>query len=132
MIKGIPAITDTCIPFPNARLKLLLVSINKSRPFQAREVVEAAWKNDHSSCIDIILVLDSGGNVNDLSYVAWKMFNNANPGADMMFYGKNRLAIDVTKKCKEEGFLRDWPEELCMDKEIVAKIDSLWNDLNIN
>jgi len=131
LIKGIPAIADTCIPFPDTRLKLLLVSINKSRPFQAREVAEAIWKNDHSSCIDIILVLDSGGNINDLSYAAWKMFNNVNPNNDLIFYDGHKIAIDVTKKCKEEGYLRDWPEELCMDEKTVTKIDSVWQDLNI-
>ncbi len=131
LIKGIPAIIDAHIPFPDTRLKLLLVSINKTKPFQAKETAKAIWKNDQDSCLDIILVLDTAGNLQDLSYVAWKLFNNVNPNADLMFYEKNRLAIDVTKKCKEEGFPRDWPEELKMDEGIVAKIDSLWQDLGV-
>ncbi len=131
LVEGIPCITGAYIPFPDTRWKLLVVSIKKERPHQAREVAEAVWKNDRHSGIDIILVLDDCQNLQDNSYVAWKMFNNVNPNKDLMFYRNNRIAIDVTKKCKAEGYDRDWPAEIGMDDKTVAKIDKLWSKLGI-
>jgi 4-hydroxy-3-polyprenylbenzoate decarboxylase len=132
LIKGIPDITDAWIPFSDTRLRLLLVSINKTEPHQAKKVAEAIWQNDATCGVNIILVLDDCEDLRNLSYVAWKMFNNVNPHNDLMFYAQNRIAIDVTKKSKAEGYPRDWPEEIKMDKQVVDRIDSIWDDLGID
>lgn len=129
LIKGIPDITDCHLPFSDTKLSLLLVSINKSQPYQAPKTAEAIWQNDKSSSIDIILILDDSSGLRDLSFVAWKLFNNVNPNKDLMFYENNKIAIDVTKKYREEGSWRDWPEELSMDKGVVVKIDAVWREL---
>ncbi len=124
LLAGIPHIIDAQLPFPDTRLKLLLTAIDKSRPFQAREAATAIWRNDPSACIDIILVLDGGGDLHDLSYVAWKMFNNVNPNCDITFYKNGQILIDVTRKYKQEGRHRDWPEEIKPDRDTVNKVDS--------
>lgn len=125
----VDGITDAWIPFSDTRLKLLVVSINKTMPFQARKAAEAIWRNDMDGRIDIMLILDSGGDTRSLSFVAWKMFNNVNPGSDLLSCEDGRIAIDVTRKSRDEGYPRDWPEELEMAPEAVARIDSIWKDL---
>ena len=39
-------------------------------------------------------------------------------------YG-SKMGIDATRKWKEEGFNREWPEELTMDKAVEEKIKPL-------
>ncbi len=129
LTESVPDVTGAYIPFPDTKLKLLLLAINKSKPFQAKEAAETIWDNDSSVGIDIILVLDHGGDVHDLSYVAWKMFNNVNPNKDLTFYENGKILIDVTKKYKAEGYIRDWPEEIEMDHETIAKVDAYWKVL---
>jgi 4-hydroxy-3-polyprenylbenzoate decarboxylase len=33
--------------------------------------------------------------------------------------------LDATRKWKEEGFNREWPDELAMDKDVELKMEEL-------
>ena len=56
----------------------------------------------------------------------------AESGADVrgMF---NRIArrYDATRKWKDEGFTREWPEVLKMTPAVVARVDALWKELGL-
>ncbi len=132
LIRGIPDITGAAVPFSDTKLKMLLVSIKKTQAHQAAKTAKAIWINDTSSYIDIIMVLDDCPDLNDLSYVGWKMFNNINPNRDLVFYDNGKITIDVTKKYASEGYHRQWPKELHMDKKTIDKIDSIWDKLDID
>ena len=41
------------------------------------------------------------------------------------------MGIDVTRKWKEEGFERRWPDEILMSADVKKKIDALWPALGI-
>ena len=45
-------------------------------------------------------------------------------------YG-SKMGIDATKKWKEEGFDREWPERIQMDPEVKERVDAMWADLGI-
>ncbi|MBI5788328.1 MAG: menaquinone biosynthesis decarboxylase [Candidatus Schekmanbacteria bacterium] len=132
LLKGIDCVANANLPFPDTGLKPLLVAINKTHPYHAKEVAEMIWQNDVHNCIDIILVLDGNIDTKDLSYVAWRMFNNVNPNRDITYRPDGRVIIDVTKKSRQEGYPKDWPEELRMDKEVIGRIDSVWKDLGLD
>ena len=92
----------------------------------------------------VIVVVDSDVDIHNLSEVLWKTLNHIDPKRDFEFaegpvdildhssplfgYG-SKVGIDATRKWKEEGFNRDWPEEIKMDKSVKEKIDSLWDEL---
>jgi 4-hydroxy-3-polyprenylbenzoate decarboxylase len=85
--------------------------------------------------------VDSHVDVQDVSTVAWHVFNNTDPKRDMMFaegpmdildhatplwaYG-SKVGIDATKKWESEGFTRDWPNEIEMSDDIKAQVDAKW------
>ncbi len=45
-------------------------------------------------------------------------------------YG-SKMGIDATRKWKEEGFERRWPDEIVMSAEVKKRVDELWPSLGI-
>jgi hypothetical protein len=45
-------------------------------------------------------------------------------------YG-SKMGIDATRKWKEEGFDREWPERIVMDEETKRRVDGMWSQLGI-
>jgi 4-hydroxy-3-polyprenylbenzoate decarboxylase len=41
------------------------------------------------------------------------------------------MGIDGTRKWKEEGFDREWPERIVMDEETRKRVDEMWPKLGI-
>jgi 4-hydroxy-3-polyprenylbenzoate decarboxylase len=46
-------------------------------------------------------------------------------------YG-SKMGIDATRKWKEEGFDREWPELMVMDAETKRRVDEMWERLGID
>lgn len=117
----IPNVVDVNIPLENSKAGVVFVSINKTKPFHAKIIAEEFFKLI-PDFIKILIVLDNGIDVRDISTVTWKLFNNTDPKRDFYFIN-GRLAIDATKKLKEEGHCREWPPEIAMDAEVKKAID---------
>jgi 4-hydroxy-3-polyprenylbenzoate decarboxylase len=45
-------------------------------------------------------------------------------------YG-SKMGIDATRKWKEEGFTREWPEVITMDADTRRRVDEMWTQLGI-
>jgi len=41
------------------------------------------------------------------------------------------MGIDATKKWPEEGFQREWPEEIQMSEEMIEFVDKRWENYGI-
>jgi 4-hydroxy-3-polyprenylbenzoate decarboxylase len=41
------------------------------------------------------------------------------------------MGIDGTRKWKEEGFEREWPELITMDADTKRRVDEVWEQLGI-
>jgi 4-hydroxy-3-polyprenylbenzoate decarboxylase len=41
------------------------------------------------------------------------------------------MGIDATRKWKEEGFVRRWPDEIVMSEDVRRRIDGMWPELRI-
>ncbi len=39
------------------------------------------------------------------------------------------MLIDATKKTKEEGYAREWPETLSLPKDLVDEVEMKWQAL---
>jgi 4-hydroxy-3-polyprenylbenzoate decarboxylase len=89
-----------------------------------------------------VVIVDEHVNVQNMSQVAWHVFNNTDPKRDMMFaegpmdildhatprwaYG-SKVGIDATKKWESEGFTREWPNEIAMCPAMKARVDERWS-----
>jgi 4-hydroxy-3-polyprenylbenzoate decarboxylase len=140
----IPEIVDMNLPWEGVFHNCVLVSIKKKYPGHARKVMSAMWGFGQLMFSKYVVIVDSHVNVQNVSEVAWHVFNNTDPKRDTLFsegpmdaldhatplwaYG-SKLGIDATKKWESEGFTREWPDELEMSAEVAQAVEARWNEL---
>lgn len=142
----IPEIVDINLPVEGVFHNLMIVSIKKSYPGQARKVMNAVWSLGQAMFTKCILVVDEDVNVQDIGEVTLKVLNHIDPERDIQFmlgpvdsldhasrlpnYG-SKMGVDATRKWASEGFTRPWPDEILMDEKTKAIVDQKWKDLGI-
>ncbi|GAC1506498.1 MAG: menaquinone biosynthesis decarboxylase [Terriglobales bacterium] len=142
----IPEIVDINLPVEGVFHNLMIVSIKKSYPGQARKVMNAVWSLGQAMFTKCIIVVDEDVNVQDIGEVTLKVLNHIDPERDIQFmlgpvdsldhasrlpnYG-SKMGIDATRKWSSEGFARPWPDEIKMDGKTKALVDKKWKDLGI-
>ena len=142
----IPEIVDMNLPVEGVFHNLMIVSIRKSYPGQARKVMNAVWSLGQAMFTKCVVVVDEDVNVHDIGEVTLKVFNHIDPERDIQFtlgpidsldhasrlpnYG-SKMGIDATRKWSTEGFSRPWPDEIRMDARTKALVDKKWKSLGI-
>ena len=140
----IPELVDINLPIEGVFHNLMVVSIRKSYPGQARKVMNAIWSLGQAMFTKCIIVVDEDVNVQDVADVTLKVLNNIDPERDIQFtmgpidsldhaarlanYG-SKMGIDATRKWTTEGFGRPWPDEIVMDSKTRALVDGKWKAL---
>lgn len=139
----IPEIVDMDLPLEGVFHNCALVSIAKEYPGQAKKVINALWGLGQMASTKYIAVFDDDINLRDYSTVVWKLLNNVEPRRDLVivegpldaldhsapfanFGGK--MGIDATRKTREEGMGRDWPEEISMSGDILELVTKRWKE----
>jgi 4-hydroxy-3-polyprenylbenzoate decarboxylase len=142
----IPELVDIHLPVEAVFHNLMIVSIKKSYPGQARKVMHAIWSLGQAMFTKCIIVVDEDCDVQNTAEVVLRVANNIDPERDIQFtmgpvdsldhssrlpnYG-SKMGIDATRKWKAEGFDRPWPAMIEMDRATKAKIDELWSRLGL-
>jgi 4-hydroxy-3-polyprenylbenzoate decarboxylase len=142
----IPELVDVHLPVEAVFHNLMIVSIRKSYPGQARKVMNAIWSLGQAMFTKCIIVVDEDCDVQDVSEVVLRVANNIDPERDIQFmlgpvdsldhasrlpnYG-SKMGIDATRKWKAEGFDRPWPAMIEMDPATKARVDALWAKLGL-
>jgi 4-hydroxy-3-polyprenylbenzoate decarboxylase len=137
----IPEVVDMELPLEGVFHNCALISIRKKFPGQAKKVIHALWGLGQMASTKYIIIFDNDLNLRDSSTVVWKLLNNVDPRRDLVFsegpldaldhsapypnFG-GKLGIDATRKTREEGMGREWPEEIDMTREIKELVDSRW------
>jgi 4-hydroxy-3-polyprenylbenzoate decarboxylase len=142
----IPEVVDLHMPAEGIFHNLVFVSIDKQYPGQAYKVMNGLWGQGLMSLAKVIVVVDKDVNVRDPKEAWWVALNHIDPERDVRFtmgpidvldhasraftYG-SKMGIDGTRKWKEEGFMREWPNKIVMDEATKARVDAMWRDLGI-
>lgn len=142
----LPEIVDMNLPVHGVFHNLAIISIKKEYPAHGRKVMHALWGLGQMMFTKTLIVVDHDVNVHDLAEVTWVVGNNIEPKRDTIFsdgpvdvldhaapvlgYG-SKLGIDATRKWRSEGFEREWPTAIVMDKKTKSYIDSIWSKLGI-
>jgi len=142
----IPELVDVNLPVEAVFHNLMIVSIRKSYPGQARKVMNAIWSLGQAMFTKCVVVVDEDCDVQDMSEVVLRVANNIDPERDIQFtlgpvdsldhaarlpnYG-SKMGIDATRKWKAEGFERPWPAMIEMDGATKAKVDAMWAKLGL-
>jgi 4-hydroxy-3-polyprenylbenzoate decarboxylase len=140
----IPEIVDINLPIEGVFHNLMIVSIKKSYPGQARKVMNAVWSLGQAMFTKCVVVVDQDVDVQDIADVTLKVLNHIDPERDIQFtlgpidsldhasrlpnYG-SKMGIDATRKWSSEGFNRPWPDEILMDEKTKALVDKKWKEL---
>lgn len=139
----VPEIVDMELPIEGVFHNCALVSIDKKYPGQAKKVISALWGLGQMASTKFIAVLDKDVDLRDPGTVLWKLLNNTDPKRDLLlsegpldaldhsaphanFGGK--MGIDATRKTREEGMGRDWPEEIKMSPEMKELVTRRWKE----
>ena len=143
----LPEIIDINMPLEGVFHDCCIVSIKKSYPMQARKVMHALWGMGQMMNVKMIIVVDAHVDVQDISEVAWRVFNNIDADQDLeivhgpldvldhsspMAKWGAKLGIDATKTWPEEGHSREWPDEIRMSEEIRRRVDAKWQELGLD
>jgi 4-hydroxy-3-polyprenylbenzoate decarboxylase len=142
----VPEIVDYHMPAPGIFHNLVFVSIDKQYPGQAYKVMNALWGQGLMSLAKVLVVVDREVDVRNPDEAWWIALNNIDPERDVRFamgpmdvldhssrgftYG-SKMGIDATRKWKEEGFTREWPELITMDPDTKQRVDQMWGSLGI-
>jgi 4-hydroxy-3-polyprenylbenzoate decarboxylase len=146
MKMAIPELVDINLPVEAVFHNLMIVSIRKSYPGQARKVMHAIWSLGQAMFTKCIIVVDEDCDVQNIPEVVLRVANNIDPERDIQFtlgpidsldhasrlpnYG-SKMGIDATRKWKAEGFERPWPAMIEMDAATKAKVDAIWAKLGL-
>lgn len=142
----LPEIVDMNLPLEGVFHNCAVLSIRKRYPGHAKKVMHALWGLGQMMYTKLVVVVDETVDVQDLSTVAWKVFNNIDAARDLVIvegpldaldhasplphYG-HKLGIDATRKWPEEGHTREWPEDIVMSEEIVRKVTQRWGEYGL-
>lgn len=138
--KILPEIVDINLPWEGVFHNLAFISIDKRYPGHAFKVASAIWGLGQLMFTKIVVIFDKEVNVQNLSEALFYLCANVDPARDIMIvkgpvdvldhaspevgFG-SKMCIDATKKWKEEGYSRQWPEEAVMNEEVKKKVKSL-------
>ena len=144
--KMIPELVDMHLPVEGIFHNLMLVSIDKRYPGHARKTMHAIWGTGQMMFTKTIVVFDRGADLRNAPEALWRALTAIDPERDIEFvhgpvdeldfasrlpcYG-SKMGIDATRKWKEEGFTRRWPDEIAMSEDVRRRVDGMWPELGI-
>lgn len=139
----VPEIVDMELPMEGVFHNCALVSIDKKHPGQAKKVIHVLWGLGQMASTKFIAVFDKDIDLRDSRTVVWKLLNNVDPGRDLIFsqgpldaldhsapypnFG-GKMGIDATRKTREEGMGRAWPDEIAMSPYLQAQVTKRWKE----
>jgi len=105
-----------------------IVSVEKEYPYHGREVLKEFMKEHRDK---FVIAVDSNVPTQDLATVMWKVFNNIDAKRDIVLLG-DQIGIDATKKLREEGLTRDWPNDIVMTDTVKQYVTERWKEYGID
>ncbi|EGQ8324556.1 4-hydroxy-3-polyprenylbenzoate decarboxylase [Vibrio cholerae] len=112
--------------------KLVLLLINKQEAGQAQQLLQRVVdKLNGDSPLKFVILCDDDVNIHDWNDVIWAMTTRMDPARDSLrIVGQDLICFDATNKLPDE-VEREWGTPIRKDPKLVAKIDSLWDELGI-
>lgn len=143
----LPEIVDLNLPIEGIFHNLAIVSIKKRYPGHAKKVMFALWGMGQMMFTKTIIVVDDDVDVHNLREVLWAASTRMDPARDIVIIDRaptdtldhasllpnlgSKMGIDATKKGREEGFAREWPDVAEMSSEVKEMVDKKWGSYGI-
>lgn len=124
----------------------LFVSIRKTHPQHARQVMHAIWGLHGLSQAKMIVVVDDDVDVTNENLIWHLMGTHVNPQSDCVFadlpadaydhacpqrFVGQKMGFDATRKLPEEGYPRQWPDRVEIPEETREIIQKRWHEFGL-
>jgi 4-hydroxy-3-polyprenylbenzoate decarboxylase len=139
------SIVDIYMPPEGIFTNMCFVSIKKRFPGEAKKAMFSILGLGQLSFTKIIVVFDDDIDIRDLRKVLWALSTRVEPQRDVQIITNatsdsldptanlpafgSKMLIDATKKTREEGYNREWPETISMPKELEEEVERKWRRL---
>ena len=143
----LPEVVDYNLPVEGGFQNLVIISIRKRYPGQAKKVMYALWGLGHMMMLTRnIIVVDDDVDVQNVREVAWVTLNNVDAGRDLVFAPGpvdvldhaaplpmlgTKLGLDATRKGREEGYTREWPPDILMSEDVKTLVSKRWAEYGL-
>jgi len=145
--KQFPEITDFYLPPEGCSYRMAVVSMKKAYPGHAKRVMFGVWSFLRQFMYTkFILVTDDDVNVRDWKEVIWALTTRVDPARDTLLVENtpidyldfaspvsglgSKMGIDATNKWPGET-TREWGTPIVMDAAVKARVDAIWDELNL-
>jgi 4-hydroxy-3-polyprenylbenzoate decarboxylase len=146
--KQFPEIADFYLPPEGCSYRLAVVSLRKQYPGHAKRVMFGVWSFLRQFMYTkFIIVTDDDINIRDWKEVIWAMTTRVDPARDTLLVENtpidyldfaspvsglgSKMGIDATNKWPGETS-REWGTAIQMDTATKARVDAIWNELNLD
>ncbi len=130
----LPEIVDINMPMEGIFHGCAMVAIEKHREGHPREVMEALWRKGWLACSRLLVIVDAGLGVDDISLVAWRVVNVVDWKRDLVIgeptddVPLGRLGLDATGKAGADG---KQPEGIARDPAVVGMVEKRWHEYGL-
>ncbi len=142
-----PEIVDFYLPPEGCSYRLAVVTINKQYPGHAKRVMLGIWSFLRQFMYTkFVIVCDADINARDWNDVIWAITTRMDPSRDTVLIENtpidyldfaspvsglgSKMGMDATNKWPGET-TREWGKPIEKDPHVVARVDKLWESLNI-
>lgn len=130
VLKQFPEVIDFHFPDGSDGGEVAIVTIKKEREEHGPKIMDGIWSlitpHIDNKCL---IVCDEDVNARDWNDIIWAVTTRMDPARDTTMT-ENRMGLDATNKWASES-QREWGIPIKKDPEVVAKIDKIWNQLDI-
>jgi 4-hydroxy-3-polyprenylbenzoate decarboxylase len=142
----LPELVDMNLPLFGVFHNFALVSIDKHYPFHAKKIMHSLWGLGQLMFSKIVIVVDKEIDVQNVEEVLFRVGSNVDPKRDVTIVegpvdvldhaapltgAGSKMGIDATTKWREEGYQREWPDEINMSQEIIDLVDKRWKEYGL-
>ncbi len=136
------SIIDIYLPPEGIFTNMCFVSMKKRFPGEAKKVMFSILGLGQLSFTKIIVVFDDDIDIRDTRKVMWALATRIEPQRDVQIIANatadsldhttnisalgSKMLIDATKKTKEEGYAREWPDTISLPKELEDEVKRKW------
>jgi 4-hydroxy-3-polyprenylbenzoate decarboxylase len=142
-----PEVVDISFPAAGWFQGLAIVSVKKRYPGQAKKVMFGLWGTGQLALTKMLVIVDEGVNIHDMNDVIWAVTTRTDPARDILVLDRvptdtldpsspllnfgSKIGIDATIKSKQEGFEREWQEQVETDEKTRELVSARWKEYGI-
>ncbi len=141
-----PNITDIYLPPEGAFTNMCFIKVKKRFPGDVKKAMFSILGMGQLSLTKTVVAFDDDIDLRDLGRVFWAISTRVDPDRDVQIIKGtatdtldhasgspargSKMLIDATRKGRDDGYTREWPETLAPDKGLAKEIDRKWSQIS--